>query len=379
MTLPVEITPLDPADFRLTGFPDPGAIAARRIAACGIRQTPLGTETFRDVTFVPGRMINRVIHGGVRQGADWPLPFQLRRNGRVRMSFPIDEDRPATASIDEPVLWLGWMFDHFGHFLLEGLARLWAAEGWTGRVMAHIAHPEGKTDMHPNNWRLLELLGLPRSRFIEPAGPVRLREVICPEPAFELQWAASAAFAAPLQRLGARFAPKVVSEQPLYLSRSRLPAPHRRIAGEAALEARLAARGYRVLHPQEMAIEEQIAAVNGHARIVATNGSAAHMVVFARQRPQLTILTQERLSQDFFLCSHLAGAPTEMVCCLVPEEDGGEFALRVEGVGGEGEWLQLATTLLPSQLNLTPAKANAASSICSKTIAKSSSPSSKLS
>ena len=27
--------------------------------------------------------------------------------------------------IDEEVVYLGWLFDHFGHFLMQSLARIW--------------------------------------------------------------------------------------------------------------------------------------------------------------------------------------------------------------------------------------------------------------
>jgi hypothetical protein len=138
-----------------------------------------------------------------------------------------------------------------------------------------------------------------------------------PSAAYELKWAAHPRFVEPLRAYAERLVGNdPQTEQPVYLSRSHLKRRKRQIVGEKEFEAILESKGFLVVHPEELTIEEQIKTINRHRHIFAANGSAAHLIVFSLHRPHLHLLTQERVSQDFFLCSAIADVPTTMIQCL---------------------------------------------------------------
>ena len=76
----------------------------------------------------------------------------------------------------------------------------------------------------------------------------------------------------------------------VYLSRARLGGNLRRARNEVEIEAVVAARGFQVLHPQEMSISEQVAAMRGADVVAGCDGSALHLAAFARPGTTLVAL-----------------------------------------------------------------------------------------
>jgi hypothetical protein len=96
----------------------------------------------------------------------------------------------------------------------------------------------------------------------------------------------------------AHFAPEIAAEGPerLYISRSALGPKRGGILCEAVLEARLAAEGYAVFHPQKHPLEVQIARYRAARRIVALDGSALHLAAFCCAADQRVAMVRRRSS-----------------------------------------------------------------------------------
>jgi hypothetical protein len=124
--------------------------------------------------------------------------------------------------------------------------------------------------------------------------------------------------ARPYQAVAKRLAGDTTpSEQPVYLSRRRLPPSQRTIIGEGDLEGVLRANGFRIAYTETMTFEDQVRLVNAHADIFSNAGSAAHNVLFALHEPRLHLLTNgHRFSPDYYLYAHVSGAPTTFINCL---------------------------------------------------------------
>jgi capsular polysaccharide biosynthesis protein len=228
--------------------------------------------------------------------------------------------------VDEEVVYLGWLFNHYGHFLMQSLARTWVLPqvDASRRVIFH--HPS-LTRWQPTGWalRMLELFGVPPQRILTLDVPRRVRRMIVPEPLFEPRGIAEdhsvrahEAMARPYQAVAERIAGDVrPSSQPVYLSRRLLPPSQRTIVGEDDLEAVLREHGFRIVHTETMSIEEQVRLVNAHTDIVSTAGSAVHNVLFALHGPRLHLLTNaHRFSPDYLLYARISGAPTTFINCL---------------------------------------------------------------
>jgi len=192
--------------------------------------------------------------------------------------------------VDGDVLYLGWLFDNFGHRLIESLARIWALDlvPATTPVLFH----------YWPGWQLpaaaveaLALFGISRDRVVIPERPTIFRSLLIPDPLVNLNTIvherAGEIFRAVADRIVGHDAP---GDQPLYLSRSALSGRQRAIAGEAAFEDLLRDNGFQIVHPERLPLAEQIRRVASHRTIAACNGSACHLLFFARPGARVHLL-----------------------------------------------------------------------------------------
>lgn len=179
--------------------------------------------------------------------------------------------------------WLygGVFYAHFGHFLVESTARLWAAEQI--RDLSGIfffPKPRLTHEFKPlKPYRaFFEHLGLGHLQIRLPQAPVEIATITCPPPGFGIDTmiAGRPEYRDFMRRrLCADVAPE--GAEKLYITRSALTSRRGRVVGEERIEAFLAAEGYRIFHPQAHPIGEQIAQYRAARQIVALDGSALHL------------------------------------------------------------------------------------------------------
>ncbi len=172
----------------------------------------------------------------------------------------------------------------YGHWLVDFLPRLWvlAASGHDLSGLRYVVPPELTEDAR----RLLELLGigamqlepyrywqevLRADRLLLPTG-LRVHNRMAP------QFAAATAFWTDRLRTSAQTAGG--GHTRLFVSRSRVIGA-RIVANRDTIEAIAAARGYAIIHPQDLTLGEQAALFAGARVIVGEYGSALHGSVYA--------------------------------------------------------------------------------------------------
>jgi capsular polysaccharide biosynthesis protein len=191
----------------------------------------------------------------------------------------------------------GLLMDHFGHFLLEAMARLWFIR----------AHPELPVLWHeialpvPHSpwpgWRaeVWHLLGLDRHVHNTVRQPRRFSHVVVPHPGLTLAHGLH-----PKQASALAVVPAVPpTSERVWLSRTALPAQFGRLLGEDVLERQLADRGWMIARPEAMRVAEQ---ANVFARATAVAGfasSAFHAVLLCTApRARLRILRRPSVSSE---------------------------------------------------------------------------------
>ncbi|HEX2281892.1 MAG TPA: glycosyltransferase 61 family protein [Thermomicrobiales bacterium] len=322
---------LEPSDFSFHGFGDLKPVEQRKISKLSIRTDPPIVSIVDGAIFVPGRNESNSDHlrvvGGIVTSDGQPVETaQLHRRGGKHFGGLIEQVSVAAESeLDEDVIYLGPLFNHFGRFLLDTLARVWylSEVDPSLKVVFNNTTSAKNTNLlqaaYPS-WvfRLLSVFGISLERILTFDQPTRLRRAIVPEPLFEQLYSAHVDMARPFQEVAARIAADVVpSDQPLYLSRRRLRSPARPIIGESELEDLLRQQGFTIAYPETLTIEDQIRLINSHSHIFSTVGSAAHSILFALGKPSLHLLAdRESVPGNFFLCSMLANAPTTIVNCM---------------------------------------------------------------
>jgi capsular polysaccharide biosynthesis protein len=198
-------------------------------------------------------------------------------------------------------LYLGHAFTHFGHFLLETIPALcWARE--VDADVPLLFHPfdergENVFTQRRHGVECLKLLGIPPDRIVMTVGDLAVDELLMPPRPYDIQRGPRYDFRDVYRALrdaaqGAAAGPAATR---IYLSRRRLKRRLRsRLANEAAIERRMAWRGFTVLHPERMSFADQIRAVASADIVAGVDGSALHLSAFMRTGVRMLVLETSR-------------------------------------------------------------------------------------
>ena len=197
--------------------------------------------------------------------------------------------RPAFASQNKrEVIFGGFLFKHYGHFLLESLARLWFAKRnpdlpicWVGRDGGILGFQQ----------EILELLGITNTIYLADR-PVQFAKIYFPEPGCIIR-----EHFYPFQRdFLAVYKPKPTKPGlKIYLSR-------RNFGGESCLsndqevEALLEELGFTIYLPEEHSVREQLDTLSSAELILSLEGSALHTLLLL-QEVQAEIVIIPRVNQ----------------------------------------------------------------------------------
>lgn len=227
--------------------------------------------------------------------------------------------------VREPVFFIGKPVAHYGHAILDTMARLWALNRLRPDMKV-VYLPLGTSNIQYSVVRqLLNGLGIGEDRLHHDRLPTVFDELICPLPA--IQWSARAypVLDRPHRRLAQRIGDGDADlRRPIYLSRRGLGAGHRRIDGEDVLEQRLEREGYLVVRPETLSLADQIEIFNSDAPVIGPIGSAMHTLLFRRrQSPKpLAMMTDRAVGSRFLLVDAVKGSRTTYVACFDPPEGG---------------------------------------------------------
>lgn len=179
--------------------------------------------------------------------------------------------------------------DVFGHFILDSLGRVLAARDHVGTDDLVVALPCETPAFVEAIYRWF---GLRHFHIIADHTRVAFDEVVTTDISAE----ALANF--PLYDVLRRHTSTVepaTGARRLYLSRRRVARPDRELANEAELERALEETGFRIVHPQELSFEDQVALYRGADTIVSHYGSALHVAaVFCRPGTRIVEIETRR-------------------------------------------------------------------------------------
>ena len=190
---------------------------------------------------------------------------------------------------DESVIFSGFMVNHFGHFLTDSMSRMWYATKNHGLQVAIIVY---NPDAFADDWnfdesfqlKLLELMGIKKDRILFIDKPTKFKSVLIPKQS--VFWAGYQYNDALLRIVYDKAKQNIIPNETkkIYLSRSAWKSP---LLNEAYFEDFFASRGFKIIHPQNLPLEEQIAYIAGADEIACTYGTLSHLALFAKQRTKL--------------------------------------------------------------------------------------------
>ena len=210
--------------------------------------------------------------------------------------------------IDEPCVFVELIMGHFGHALLEGLARLWPYACQNGLRPSDFlfvgfgTHGLAKPDAVLPRWldQIFRAIGIDPSRqirFIK--SPTKCFSLLVPKRISPYYQRPGIEFANLGAEVGRRLAVSVLCNRDvgkMFLSRSRLPTEKRGLIGSQSerLDSLFVELGYTIIHSQDLTLSEQVALVRSATHICGCAGSQLHLTMFCDNPPPplLKITTQ---------------------------------------------------------------------------------------
>lgn len=189
---------------------------------------------------------------------------------------------------------------HFGHFAAESLGRIWAMRDLSAEFDAVVffARIPGK----PIPGYAMSLLKLidPTRDFILVTEPTQFEVLAVPDQlvherlGFVRGHPAVIEMCAPLTRIGEK------GKRKLYVSRSKLKPYEGGFLLEDIIEKNLIREGYEIIHPQNMTIEEQLAAYNSAESLIFAEGSSLHLYTLVARSDQNAFVVWRRKMANTF-------------------------------------------------------------------------------
>lgn len=202
---------------------------------------------------------------------------------------------------DERVIYCGYLIKHWGHFLVEAVARLWYALESTEKLI-FVTDVGKDTGISGNYKEFFELLGVyDRVEIINK--PICFREVVVPQ----LGYKTNVYYSDEYRAIFARIADNVVAPDgwkgpdKIYLSRSRLKGISQKEMGHGMLDNFFAKNGYQVIHPQELSLSDLILLLKNCSECAAFSGTLPHNMLFAPDGSKLTIVERYALNNEIQL------------------------------------------------------------------------------
>lgn len=225
-------------------------------------------------------------------------------------------------TVDQPVVYLAWLQNHWGHFLAEGISRLWVFS----------EYPELKKLLglyccsrlpHKNIRDFIEALdfdvyfgGDNRHQAI------RFRKIFIPVPSFAIHveaYTVHRKVTATVVERNLRNECPQLSSQPVFLSRSKL-AGARVISNETELERILAKMGFLIVYPEELTLSSQVQLFNRHRYFAGCWGSAFHTTILSRHPETIatSVLCDGTPNPDYLMFDSILGNEAKYISAMVP-------------------------------------------------------------
>lgn len=221
------------------------------------------------------------------------IPYSVCKGARLKM--PPCDIKSEIKKINKTAFFLGHYNNHWGHFLVESMTRLWPLIDNINPDYDYIFIPVncgGFTGTHGKNCLgILELFGFKKEQIKFAAEPVQYDKVIIPETTWGFEGGGYHKIQGEVFNRAAKSVEPSKYEK-VYFSRRKLELDN--LFGEDKIENVFKDNGYKVIYPEKLSTKEQIAIVKGAKHLAGISGSALHIAAFASS-PDLIIEEINRL------------------------------------------------------------------------------------
>lgn len=235
--------------------------------------------------------------GGVvdKDGAYVPLSgIETRIMGDYPVENPVYRD--------EKVVYCGYLVNHWGHFLVEAVTRLWYVLENDPTVDKYVFFLEEgvSREIKGNYRRFFQLLNIwDKLELI--SVPTTFREVIVPEIAFRcMQWY-SPKFLAIFDAVAEHITvdPQWPRPEKIFFTRSQFAKGNQLDFGTQGLDNYFQRNGFLVVAPETLSLDQMIFYIRGAREVATISGSVQHNMLFACNGQTLDILERLVINIDY--------------------------------------------------------------------------------
>lgn len=209
------------------------------------------------------------------------LPKDLLTEHKETQTYELSASRPGL-HLRGNYLFLGSMHDHFGHFLVEGLSRLWILKYFSQSEITDLKIIIYEPGLIPPATKILSYLGIAKSQIHFINEPCTVDSVIAPSIAYRTHFWARDVMNHVYDRIAASARAEKTVDFPtkIFLSRSRVAA--RKLTNEAEIEQIHRDAGYWVIRPEDLPIGDQIRIAANADSIAGCTGSNMYLAMFQK-------------------------------------------------------------------------------------------------
>lgn len=169
----------------------------------------------------------------------------------------------------------GYLFWHYGHFIMESLSRLYAIAQCPRLPLLFVSPNNGVASWQRNILRLLNITN--DIRLV--TAPTRVENLVLSPPGSAVGHCMTRE---QLAALGQVSVPPLEPNRKIWLSRS-LFQNGGGIENEAEIEARLASAGWEIVHPENLSMRRQISLLGAAGQVAGFDGSAFFTALLAKK------------------------------------------------------------------------------------------------
>ena len=202
---------------------------------------------------------------------------------------------------DEKVVYCGYLVNHWGHFLVEAVTRLWYAlkDDPTVDKYVFFLDENQEREIRGNYREFFQLLKIwDKLEIINT--PTTYREVIVPEIAFQCMASFSPAYLAVFDTIANNIVvdPAWERADKIYFTRSSFAKGNNFDFGLDCLDDFFRRNDFLVLAPETVSLSQLIFLIRGAAEVATISGSVHHNMLFARNGQRLTIVERFIINDD---------------------------------------------------------------------------------
>lgn len=202
---------------------------------------------------------------------------------RICGNYNVNEQNIEYKDLD--VIYLNCYFKHWGHFLIDVIARLWYKPK-AGKDWVYVYTSINNDCISGNFKEFINLLGIEEKHMMHVSKPTRFRTVIVPEmaiyPGLYYTKEYKDIFQTVIQNAGVQLKNSQIKEEKIYCSRRHLVSNAQNEFGEEWIEKAFADNGYKVVYMEEMTVKEQICTIHNAECVAMLSGTLMHNLLFAR-------------------------------------------------------------------------------------------------